>query len=104
MFLDRRGFAGQRRLDGLQVNDLDQPRVGGNLVAGCEENDVTRNQIARRNPVLAPVADHSCRGCSHFAKSLNRALGSVFLYEPEHYCEQHDHSNRNRLDSMTEKS
>ncbi len=41
----RHALAGQGRLVDAQVIDLDEPRVGGDRVAGLEEHDVARHQL-----------------------------------------------------------
>ena len=102
MLFDGRGLARQRGLHRLQVNGFYQPHVGGHLVPRREEDEVAGDEFARRNPSLAPVADHGRRGRGHLAQGLDGALRAVLLHEAEDDREQHDHSDGNRLDPVTE--
>ena len=47
LFLDRHGFAGERGFFDLQIDGFDQPRIGGDFVAGTQQDDIAGDERAR---------------------------------------------------------
>jgi hypothetical protein len=102
LFVNRHGFTGQRGLFGLQIDRLDQSRIGSHLVAYFEQDDVTLHHVLCRNFNFSAVTndDHSRR--RHFAKRLDRALGPIFLDEAEHDGKHHDDRDGDRFDAVAQ--
>ena len=86
-----------------KIDRLDQSCVGRHLVARVQQNEVAWHEPARRNLDLLAVADHRYGGRGHSPERFERAFRSVLLYEAQHYSEQHDHGDGDRLDAVSEK-
>jgi hypothetical protein len=95
---DRKRLARQRREIDLE-RPLEQPGVGGDLVAGFEHDHVTRHQLARLD--LAPPAfpDHRCLGREIALERLDCPLGLLLLHEGEKGVEDDDGNDRGGKDS-----
>src|SRR5688500_11239351 len=101
MFLNWRRFASEWGLDCLPIHCFRQTRVGRDLVTRSEHYEITGNDIARRNALIASVANHGRVWRCHFTKCFDRTFGAKLLDKAEDDREKHDDSNCDRLDAMT---
>jgi hypothetical protein len=68
-----------------------------------QQDEVARNELARRDVQLLPVA-HGRRGRRrHPFQRFDRPLGTVFLDEAQHGREQDDHGDDDRLGGVPER-
>jgi hypothetical protein len=102
LLLDRLGLAGERGLVHLQVDDLDQARVGRQAVAGAQQHDVPGHQLPRRDLGLLAVAQGGGGGRGHAVQRLDGALGAELLRERQQHGEEQDGGDGHRLDFVAE--
>ena len=99
-FLHRHGFPRERRLLGLELDLLKQPRIGGDLIPRPEENDITGNQFGGVDFLLQAVPQGNRLEACHLLESLYGALGAEFLEEAEDGVEKENHGYYERVDSL----
>ncbi len=93
----RHRFAGERRLGHLQLGLLDQARIGRHRVAGGQQHDVAGHQLARREHLLAAVAQHAHLQRGQPAQRGHRALGAAFLEAADQRVDQHHRQDDHRV-------
>ena len=94
VFMDRRRLPGERGLVHAQLGFPHQPQVGGHLVAGLEQHQVTGDQLLGRHDVLVAAADDLGLGAHHRPQALQGGLGLGLLNEThdgvdDHHAEDH---------------
>ena len=90
-FPDRQRLAGQRGLVDLEVDRLDHARVGRHAVAGFEQNDVARHQVAGRDVPLLAVA-HAIAVGAAMRRSASMARSARYSWtNPSTTANEHDH-------------
>jgi hypothetical protein len=82
-FFDRIWLAGQHCFVDEKVAAFQNLAVGGNKVAGAENDDIAGNDAFCRNHRFLSVADDAGLKCDGFGKLFGSAVGAVFLDEVE---------------------
>ena len=100
--LDRIGFPGEHRLRNEEVFRLDQHAVGGDEVAGRENDHVTRHHVAGRHILAAPATQHGAGDAHARAQALDRARGTEFLHEAQDAAAENDRQNDDRIGPVLE--
>ena len=93
--IDRDRFARQRRFLDAKVLDLAEAKVGRDLVAGLQQDDVAGNQFFGRDHARFPVAHGHGFGRKHVADRIQRFLRFTFLDEAEQSIDD-DHAQDHR--------
>ena len=83
-------LAGERGFGNLQSRRLDDARIGGDGVAGLDDQDVSGDDLRRQQASRLAISDHTgvCRG--HLSQCGDRRFCPRFLDEPDAGVEQHD--------------
>ncbi len=93
----RDALAGQGCLVGLEVGALDDPRVGRDLIASLDQNDVARNDFMGRDALaLARANDRRFRSCN-VHQCAHRFFGPCLLHEAENGVQGDDRQDDDRL-------
>ena len=103
MLFYRNRLAGERGLFDLQIDGLDQSDIGGDLVAGAQEDDIAGHEVARRDFNLLPIAQHRRGGRGHLAQRLDGTLGAVLLHEAQQHRKQHNDGDGDGFDPVPKK-
>lgn len=85
---DRSGLAGQGGLVDAEDVAGDKRPVGGNPLAFADQQDVARDQLARRDPLLGAVADHPRMRLGQLAQRRERAFAARLLHD--HQADRRD--------------
>ncbi len=97
LLFHRLRLAGERGLVDLQDVRLRQPQVGRHHVAGLEQHDVSGHQRGRGQRVDLAVAHHPGAGRGQQFQRRDRALGAIFLDEPDGRVQHHDRQDHDRV-------
>ncbi len=103
ILLDRHRFAGQRGLLDLEIDALDQPQIGGNIVSGFQQHDVAADDLAARNRHLLAVADDLGIRGGHLLQGRERLFRLRFLDDADHRVEHHDEHDGDGIDVLAER-
>jgi hypothetical protein len=90
LLLHRQRLPRQSRLLDLERDDVAQARIRGRPVAGAQQDDVARHELARRDVILLSVPRYRCVRRRHLAERLDRPFGAVLLHEAQHGGEDDD--------------
>jgi hypothetical protein len=102
-FLDRLRLAGQHGFLDPQVLAVDQPQIGGHLVARLQQHPVAGHQCLGRDfPALA-VAQHHGTQRQHLADGGQRRFGLAFLHEADDGVDEDHAQNHAGIDAMTQR-
>ena len=83
---------------------MNHTRVGGHPVAGAQQHDIARHQIAGCHDGFQRVTKHACHWRGHLSQRLERPPRTMLLDEPEHYRKQDDDRDHDGLECVTEES
>ena len=100
----RDGLAGQRRFVHLQLRDLDQPQVGGNLVAGLEQHDVARDQLLGRHLPHFAAAQHGGPRGGKLLQGRQGPVGAPGLHGADGGIEHDDHDDDDRVHHVADQA
>jgi hypothetical protein len=81
----------------VQVGQLEEAQVGGNLVPGFEDHDIAGHQGAGRHAFAFSIALHEAFLHHHVAQRVQGPLGLAFLYEAEHGVQEHHGEDHDRV-------
>ena len=90
LFLHRHRLPGQGSLVDAQVDRLDQPQVGGDVVAGLQEDHIAGDQFAGRDGDAMSVSEDPRLGGSHLAQGGQGLLRPPLLDRPQDGVEDDD--------------
>ena len=93
--IDRDRFARQRRFLDAKALDLAEAKVGRDLVARLQQDDIAGNQFFGRDHARFPVAHGHGLGRKHVADRIQRFLRFTFLDEAEQSIDD-DHAQDHR--------
>ncbi len=99
----RHRLAGQCGLVGLQVDGLDQPRVGGHPVTGAQHDDIARDDFACRDLAFHAITQHAGHRRGHLAQCLDRPFGAILLNQAEQHGEDDDDGDRHRFEEVSQR-
>ena len=102
-FLDRIGFARERRLVHEQIFRFKQQTIAGNRVARSEQDDIARHDLLNRHRGRASVAPHIRFDLHDREQAGHRLIRAPFLPEPEQAAGEHDHENDRRVGPIRQK-
>ena len=83
LLVDRQRLPGQRRLIDAQIVALDEAHVGRDDVAEADQDDVARDEFARRHFPPAPVAQHAGPQRQALLERGNGGVGLELLPEAD---------------------
>jgi hypothetical protein len=95
-FFYRHRFAGQRGLVEEEVLGGQHAHVGGHHIAGGEQDDIARHQLAQRYFPPFALAQHGGGGLDHRLQVLGGLVGAHFLVEAQHEAQHHHQTNDDR--------
>jgi len=79
---------------------LQQAQIGGYLVAGLQQNDVTRHQVFTFNGMALIAAQHGSVRGQHLADGIHRIFSLAFLNEADDGVCDHYRQNDGRIRPM----
>jgi hypothetical protein len=91
--LDRQGLARQGGLIDAQVIAFDQARVGGHDIAEADQQDIARDELARRDVPPAAIAQHARAKRQALLQGGDRRVGLELLPEADRRVEQQQGKN-----------
>jgi hypothetical protein len=97
-------FAGQRGFVHLELRDIDQPQVGGHLVAGLQQHDVARNKGVSRHLLHLAATQHGGLDRCQPLQRRQRLVGAPGLHQSDGSIEQHDEQNHQRVHQFADHS
>jgi hypothetical protein len=98
--VDRHRLAREGRLVHRHPSSRDQSPVRRNALALAQNDQVPGDQLFHRQDSLAAGADDARVALEHSAQSQHRPLGPHLLGKSEQRVQDHDRSDRRRLDSL----
>ena len=101
--LVRRGrLAGQRCFLDPEIRGAQEPEIGGNAVAGFNQNDIAERQAFRRNGEPPPVAQDRGLARQHGANRLERFFRPAFLDEADRRVDEDDSEDDHGVESVAQ--
>ena len=94
---DRQGFAGEAGFIQLQVAHLQQPQVGGHLIACGQKHHIAGHQVLGLEPLLLPVTQDFVVGADLEGEGPDRALSAALLHKPDHRIDHGDAPDHRRF-------
>lgn len=85
------GLAGQSRFIDSKLDRFREPDIGRRHVARLQEHQVPGNELFRCERLGLPVPNHGRRRGRHLFQCGHGLFSAVFLNEPEHGIQKHDH-------------
>ncbi len=100
--VDRHRLARQRRLVGRETRGLHDAQVGGDRVAGFDEEHVARHEVLRREYARVTVAPHARRCPTERTQCLDRSCCPDFGDETNERVERENRDDRNAFLELAE--
>jgi hypothetical protein len=91
VFIHRDRLAREGRFIHLELRDLDEPKIGGHLVASLQQHNVTRHEHVGWHLLNLTAAQHRGQGGRQPLQRGQRLVGAPGLHKPDGRVEQHDH-------------
>ncbi len=100
--LNRNGFAGKDSFLDPEPGRLNQPQIGGNLLARLQKHDTTRHHLGVVDAAARAIAQNRGAGRDHLADGLHRLLGAALLDKADHRVGDDNRQDHSRIDHMPE--
>ncbi len=100
ILLHRHRLAREGSLLDAEVHRLDEPHVGGHVVARLEQDAVAGHELAGGDGQGLPSPQHPRLGGGHLLERRQRLLGLRFLDHADHGVEDDDEDDRTRVDVL----
>ena len=95
--LNRHRFSGKGGFVDLEIPQVNQPHVGGHLIARLQQDQVARHHLRRRDPAFGAGPHHRCFSNHGLSQRGNGFKGLGFLQEADNGIHQHDAQNDPRI-------
>ena len=103
ILLHGQGFPGERGFLNFETLGIGKTKIGGNLAAGIQKNNVAGNQIACGDLPRSAVLQYDGAGTCHFLQGVQRALGFALLNHANHCVDQDHRQNDGSVTVFSEK-
>ena len=102
VLLDRDRLPGESRFFHPQVHGFHQAHICRDVIAGLQENDIARDQVARRGGSTVPVSQDMRLRSRQFLERRQGFLGLALLDDPQDGIQHHDRQDGCRLDVIAQ--
>ncbi len=103
-FFDGDGLAGEGGFISGKIGRFQNSGIRRDPVPGSKENNVSRNDLSRRDVLLLSIADHPSPGGSHLLQRLDGLLGTTLLDESQYSTGHYEDENHPCIEDLTDGS